>query len=163
MVITYYNKRSIKRVRRLSILPLVISKTEKNNISLSSFVPENLVSRDGFGSPVPRQLAHSPYSSGRICVLMGFLPSSAGGVQLLCNRHTPSGQSRVYRVTQLRTDGVHCRESAGTGPVNLELKKSLNASRPSVNSISRSGGEMSKRSVGIIGCNTKVAAGLFQL
>ena len=32
------------------------------------------------------------------------------------NRHTPSGQSRVYRVTQLRTDGVHCRESAGTGP-----------------------------------------------
>ena len=32
------------------------------------------------------------------------------------NRHTPSGQSRVYRVTQLRNDGVHCRES-GTGPV----------------------------------------------
>ena len=26
----------------------------------------------------------------------------------------PSGQSRVYRVTQLRTDGVHCRESSGT-------------------------------------------------
>ena len=23
------------------------------------------------------------------------------------NNHTPSGQSRVYRVTQLRTDGVH--------------------------------------------------------
>ena len=37
------------------------------------------------------------------------------------NRHTPSGQSRVYRVTQLRTDGVHCRESAGTGPVNLKV------------------------------------------
>ena len=32
-----------------------------------------------------------------------------------------SGQSRVYRVTQLRTDGVHCRESAGTGPVNLKV------------------------------------------
>ena len=29
------------------------------NISLSAFVPENLVSRDGFGSPVPRQPAHS--------------------------------------------------------------------------------------------------------
>ena len=38
---------------------------------------------------------------------------------LYLNRHTPSGQSRVYRVTQLRTDGVHCRESAGTGPVNF--------------------------------------------
>ena len=30
----------------------------KMNISLSAFVPENLVSRDGFGSPVPRQPAH---------------------------------------------------------------------------------------------------------
>ena len=28
------------------------------SISLSAFVPENLVSRDGFGSPVPRQPAH---------------------------------------------------------------------------------------------------------
>ena len=28
------------------------------NISLSAFVPENLVSRDGFVSPVPRQPAH---------------------------------------------------------------------------------------------------------
>ena len=28
------------------------------NISLSSFAPENLVSRDGFASPVPRQPAH---------------------------------------------------------------------------------------------------------
>ena len=38
------------------------------------------------------------------------------------NRHnTPSGHSRVYRVTQLRTEGVHCRESAGTGPVNLAM------------------------------------------
>ena len=36
------------------------------------------------------------------------------------NRHTPLGQSRVYRVTQLRTDGVHCQESAGTGPVVLK-------------------------------------------
>ena len=28
------------------------------DISLSAFAPENLVSRDGFGSPVPRQPAH---------------------------------------------------------------------------------------------------------
>ena len=39
----------------------------------------------------------------------------------ILNRHTPSGQSRDYRVTQLRTDGVHCRESAGAGPVNLKV------------------------------------------
>ena len=30
----------------------------KMNISLSVFAPEDLVSRDGFGSPVPRQSAH---------------------------------------------------------------------------------------------------------
>ena len=29
---------------------------------LSPFAPENLVSRDGFGSPIPRQPAHSSYS-----------------------------------------------------------------------------------------------------
>ena len=34
---------------------------------------------------------------------------------------TTSGHSRVYRVTQLRTDGVHCRESVGTGPVVLKV------------------------------------------
>ena len=35
--------------------------------------------------------------------------------------HTPSGQSRVYRVKQLRTDGVHFRASAGPGPVVLKV------------------------------------------
>ena len=34
----------------------------------------------------------------------------------------PLTQSRIYRVTQLlRTDGVHCQESAGTGPVGLKV------------------------------------------
>ena len=42
---------------RLPIL-LVVSWIGKMNISLSTFVPENLVSRDGFGKPVPRQPAH---------------------------------------------------------------------------------------------------------
>ena len=50
----------------------------------------------------------------------GIPPEFRGGVHLW-NRHTPSGQSQVYRVTQLRTDGVHCRESAGAGPVNLKV------------------------------------------
>ena len=31
------------------------------NISLSPVAPENLVSRDGFGRPVPRQPAHITY------------------------------------------------------------------------------------------------------
>ena len=48
------------------------------NISLSAFVPENLASRDGFGSPVPRQPArlHTQAESGAY-LLTGFLPSSA--------------------------------------------------------------------------------------
>ena len=50
----------------------------------------------------------------------GISPEFRGCVHLR-NRHTPSGQSRVYGVTQSRTDGVHCRESAGTGPVNLKV------------------------------------------
>ena len=52
----------------------------------------------------------------------GIPPEFRGGVHLfILNRHTPSGQSRVYRVTQLRTNGVHSRQSAGTGPVNLKV------------------------------------------
>ena len=52
----------------------------------------------------------------------GIPPAFRGGVNLfILNRHTPSGPSRVYRVTHLRTDGVHCRESAGIGPVNLKV------------------------------------------
>ena len=56
MVITY----CITKVRiNLITLPilLVVSGTPKINISLSPFAPENLVSRDGFGSPVPCQPA----------------------------------------------------------------------------------------------------------
>ena len=48
----------------------------------------------------------------------GIPPEFRGCVHLfIYNRHTPSGQSRVYWVMQLRTDGVYCQESAGTGPV----------------------------------------------
>ena len=45
------------------------------NISLSPFAPENLVTRDGFGSTAPRQLAHlhTQAKSGAY----SFLPSSA--------------------------------------------------------------------------------------
>ena len=42
---------------RLPIL-LVVSWTGEMDIPLSAFAPENLVSRDGFGSLVPRQPAH---------------------------------------------------------------------------------------------------------
>ena len=37
------------------------------------------------------------------------------------NNQPPSGQSGVCQVTQLRPNGVHCRESAGTGSVVLKV------------------------------------------
>ena len=108
MVITY-SRVWINRVK-LPIL-LVVSWTGKMNIPLSPYVPENLVSRDGFSRPVPRQPAHvhTKAESGAYLRDPSRVP------------RRPSDQSRVYRVTQLCTDGVHCRESAGTGPVNLKV------------------------------------------
>ena len=52
----------------------------------------------------------------------GIPPEFRCGVHLfIYNRHTPSGQSRVYRVTLLRADVVHCRVYTGTGPVNIKV------------------------------------------
>ena len=63
MVITY-SRVCINRLR-LPIL-LVVSWTGKMNIPLSPYAPENLVSRDGFSRPVPRQPArlHTQAESG---------------------------------------------------------------------------------------------------
>ena len=89
--------------------------------SLSPFAPENLVLRDGFGSPVPRQPVHPRTQAESDAYLRDSSRVPRRRPFIYLNRHTPSGQSRVYRVTQLRTDGLHCRESAGTGPVNLKV------------------------------------------
>ena len=47
-------------------------------------------------------------------------PAFRDGVRII-HRQPPSGESRFYGVTQLRTDGVQCRESAGTGPIILQV------------------------------------------
>ena len=95
----------------------------RKNIFFSLFphAHENLVSRDRFGSPVARQPAylHTQVESG--ASLRDSSRVSRRRPFTYLSRHTPSSQSRVYRVTQLRTDGVHCRESAGTGSVNLQI------------------------------------------
>ena len=56
VIIITYSRVWINRVR-LPIL-LVVSGTGKINIPLFPHVPENLVSRDGFSRPIPRQSAH---------------------------------------------------------------------------------------------------------
>ena len=90
------------------------------SLSLSPFEPGNLVSQDRFGRSVSRQPAHCPHSGWIWCLLTGFLPLPTTASICLC-RQPPSGQSRVYQVTQLRTDGIRCRESTGTGPVVLKV------------------------------------------
>ena len=49
----------------------------ENSIPLSPCVPENVVSRDGFSRPVPRQPAHLHPQAESGAYLRGFLPSSA--------------------------------------------------------------------------------------
>ena len=109
----------INRVR-LPIL-LVVSWTGKMNISLSPFAPENLVSRDGFGRPVPRQPAHlhTQAEFGAYSRDSSRFPRRRAFIYLSAIRHWVSPE--FYRVTPLRTDGVQCRESAGTGPANLKV------------------------------------------
>ena len=49
------------------------------------------------------------------------IPAISVAVSTYLYRHTPSDQSRVDWVKQLRTDGVDCREFAATGPVILQV------------------------------------------
>ena len=91
------------------------------NISLSPSAPKSLVSRDGFGSPVPRQPAHlhTQTKSGAYLRDSSRFPRRRPFIYL--NRHTSSGQSQGYWFTQWRTDSVHCREFLGRGPVKLKV------------------------------------------
>ena len=87
---------------------------ENEYFSLSPFGPEKLLSRDEFGSPVPRQPAHlhAQAESGSYLQDSSRVPRRRPFIY--CNRRTASGQSRVFGVTQFCTDGVHCRESTAT-------------------------------------------------
>ena len=121
MLYGHHFQQSMNQPGKVANLPRrQLFKRENMNISLSPFAHENLASRDGFGRPVPRQPTHFPNSRLNPVLTRGIPPASAvASVYLNC--HTRWGESRVYRVTQMRTDGVHCRESAGTGPVVLKV------------------------------------------
>ena len=95
--------------------------TKESNNSLSPFVPKNLVSRDGFGSPVLRQPAH-------------LHTQAEYGAYLRDSSRFPPRSPFIYFKSPytiwsvpslsdlaMRTDGVHRRESAGTGPVTLKV------------------------------------------
>ena len=60
----------------------VVSWTGKMDISISAFAPKNLVSLDGFGSPVPRNPAISILDLNLV-LTYETPPDFRGGVQLL--------------------------------------------------------------------------------
>ena len=68
---------------RLPILLVVSSWTEKMDYWLSSFAPENLVSQDGFGGLISRQLAHFHNSRLNLVLAYGTPPEFRGGVHSL--------------------------------------------------------------------------------
>ena len=93
------------------------------NNSLSPFAPENLVSRDGFGSLVPRQPAHlhTQAESGTYSYIGVLQISAAASIYLFKPPNTIgsvpslSGPATAYRWRSLMP------ESAGTGPVKLKV------------------------------------------
>ena len=95
-------------------------RTGKTIISLSPFAPENLVSREKFGRPVPRQPVHSPHLKVNLVLPDGIHPAFRDGVPLLI-WSTAIGPVPSCQVTQIRTNGVHCRQAAGAGPVVLNV------------------------------------------
>ena len=55
------HKQSMGQPCKVAKILLAVSSTGKMNISRPPFAPETLVSRDGFGRPVPRHPAHSSH------------------------------------------------------------------------------------------------------
>ena len=100
----------INRVR-LPILH-VVRGTGEMHISLSAFVPENLVSLDEFGTPVPRQPAylHTQAESGAYLRDSSRVPRRRAFIYLK-PPYVIGSQSRVYRVTQLRTQMAFTADS----------------------------------------------------
>ena len=109
--------------------------TGEMNIFLSGFAPDNLVSRDGFGSPVPRQPAylHTQAKSGAYSrdssrvprrhpfiyfkppYAIGSIPSLSGRAIAYRWRSLP----RVHR--QVTMDRMSAALASHHGPINMRL------------------------------------------
>ena len=110
---------SINRLS-LSIL-LVISRTGKVTFPLFPFAAESLVSQDRFGRPVPRQACSFSILRLNLVLTKKIPPVFRDGVYLFVLSTAMGSVPSLNQVTHLRTDGIHCRESGGTGPVVLRV------------------------------------------
>ena len=87
-MVTIYNKRKDQ--------PGKVAKSARGQLNremkvfLSPFAPENLVSRDGFGSPVPRELAHLHTKIESCAYLRDSSQFPRRRPFLYLNHHTPS-------------------------------------------------------------------------
>ena len=104
------------------------------NIFLSAFAPENLVSRDGFGSPVPRQPSHlhtqaksgaylrdsfraPPYAIGSVPSLSGHAITYRWRLLPRVRRHRasePQGSSKRVLPRQVTMDQLICASLSHT-------------------------------------------------
>ena len=123
MAITYSKKSKDQPGKVVNPARGQLNRENKYFAVLSPFAPK-IWSRET-SSAVPSRVSlliylHTQAESSAYLRDSSRCPQPTASVYYL-NRHTPLGQSRVYRVTQVRTDAVHCRESAGTAPVNLTV------------------------------------------
>ena len=150
MVMTYNRRVWINHRGEVANPAMIIrswsAKQEYTYISPPPFAPENLVSRDGLGRPVPRQPAHSPDTFRLNLVLTyGIPPAFRGGILLFVPPTTIiiesvpslSGDATAYRWRSrprvcLHNRAVICQGSSSNsngcclfryhhGPMNVRL------------------------------------------
>ena len=95
MYVCLYNH----RIQQEKDRPSKVANLARGQLNREPFAPHNLVLRDGFGRPVPRQPVHlhTQAEAGAYVRDSTRFPRRRPFIYL--NRHMPSGQSRVYRVT----------------------------------------------------------------
>ena len=131
-----HNRISINRVR----LPILRGQLKRDNFFfLSPFTPENLVSRDGSGRPVPRQSAHIPHNQVLVLthgiprdfcdgVHLFISPYAIGSVPSLLGHHAVAYRwCLLPRVRRNRTSSPQRSSSSGCclaghhGPIDMRL------------------------------------------
>ena len=117
----FYCPRTCLRIRSRETGSAVLSRVSL--LILHTQAGSSAYSRDS--SRVPRQ---RPFNYIKPPYAIGSVPSFSSQSRVYCvspefigSVPSLSCKFRVYRATQMRTDSVRCRESAGTRPVNLKV------------------------------------------
>ena len=95
----------------------------------NDFFPVSVRAREFRLAEESRPASICSFSTFRLKVVItyGIPPAIHDDVHIHNTPSTAIDQCRIHPVTQLRTDGVHCRESTGTGPVVLKVVRVTSA------------------------------------